>query len=69
MFLLKPEKIESHLKEKAEKLLFRVIEDRKLTQEQKDSISRANLVKANQAKKSSRSSSRMDHSMEVDSGY
>jgi hypothetical protein len=45
-----------------------VIEDRKLTQEQKDSISRANLAKANQAKKSSRSSSRMDHSMEVDSG-
>ena len=39
-----------------------------LTQEQKDSISRANLMKANQVKKSSRSSSRMDYSMEVDSG-
>ena len=45
-----------------------MIEDRKLTQDQKDSISRANLMKANQAKKSSRSSSRMDMSMEVDSG-
>jgi hypothetical protein len=46
-----------------------VIEDRKLAQEEKDSISRANLMKANQVKKSSRSSSRMDTPMEVDSGY
>ena len=43
--------VDSDEKLKAEKLLFRVIEDRKLTQEQKEAISLENLLKANQAKK------------------